>query len=184
MSSVPCGPTLAEQLAGSIGATLQLALPLIGYGRRGVDAGLIEINPRPMPRRQTPRRRRLGAPLPVTKSSTPRRISMYFAVTKAYASQGDAQVLLVSTDEAGLDFRDERHCRALCAGARRATDPMQIGLAHRGYVEIEDVGYAGNVESAGRQVGCNHDADGAAANSIHRLLAVQLGQLGIQVRNS
>ena len=30
-----------------------------------------------------------------------------FAVTKAYALQGDAQVLLVSTDEAGLGFRDQ-----------------------------------------------------------------------------
>jgi hypothetical protein len=32
---------------------------------------------------------------------------MYFAVTKAYALQGDAQLLLVSTDKSGLDFRDE-----------------------------------------------------------------------------
>jgi hypothetical protein len=30
-----------------------------------------------------------------------------FAVTKAYALQGDAQVLLVSTDEAGLGFSDQ-----------------------------------------------------------------------------
>jgi hypothetical protein len=29
---------------------------------------------------------------------------MYFAAMKAYAPQGDAQVLLVSPDEARLDF--------------------------------------------------------------------------------
>jgi hypothetical protein len=98
-----------------------------------------------------------------------------FAVKNSYALQGDAQVLFVSTDEAGFYFGDQRHGRALRAGARSATDPMQIGLAHRRYVEIEDVRYAGQIESAGRQVGCNHDADGAVANSIHRPLPVHLG---------
>ncbi len=61
----------------------------------------------------------------------------------SYALQRDTQVLLVSTDEAGLDFSDQRYGRALRARARSAADPMQIGLAHGRYVEIEDVGHVG-----------------------------------------
>ena len=50
---------------------------------------------------------RTGGIVPIARSSGARQIWMYFAVTKAYALQGDAQIQFVSTDESGLGFRHQ-----------------------------------------------------------------------------
>src|ERR1700722_11028965 len=60
---------------------------------------------------------------------------------------------------------------------------MQVRLARRGYIEIEDVCHCGDVEPASGQIRSNHDVDGAAANAVHRVLTIQLVEARTQIRN-
>ncbi len=54
---------------------------------------------------------------------------------------------------------NEAHCNTFTAGTRGAADTVDILFRHVGQFEVEHMADAGDVDAAGRNVGCNKDFD-------------------------
>src|SRR5438874_2377711 len=104
---------------------------------------------------------RLAAPavdgmLPVTAGVTGAlRMRALIAAAAVFCWQGLANQPLDVAEVCDFVRVDERDCNAISAGARGATDPVNIGLGDIGQVEIHHVTDAVDVDAAGGDVGGN-----------------------------
>ena len=94
---------------------------------------------------------------PEVRQSVSWRYSQYgsprdVAALNFYTLHDDAELVLVTANEPGLDFREQRDRCALRTSAPGAANSMQIRFAHRRHIEIEDVRHGGNVEPASGQI--------------------------------
>ena len=65
-------------------------------------------------------------------------------------------------------------------GPAGASDTMGVGIHCIGHVVIDHVGYLGNIDPPGGNVGCHEDLILAAAESVDRILPFALGQVSMQ----
>ena len=68
------------------------------------------------------------------------------------------------------------------AGTAGAADAVQVGLLVVRALVVDDVGDAGDVDAAGRDVGRDEDVDLAAAERAQRLLAGALAEVAVDRR--
>jgi hypothetical protein len=79
-----------------------------------------------------------------------------------------------SADLTMLGRRDERDADATSAGAARSADPMNVGPAIGGRIEVDHVRDPGHVDSSGRDVGGDERVDRAGLKVCERSLALAL----------
>ena len=78
--------------------------------------------------------------------------------------------------------RDEEDRLAGASSAACAADTVDVGLGVVGYVEVDDVADAIDVESAGRHIGGDDDVELLVLQSLHRALAQSLAHVPVERR--
>src|SRR5687767_573258 len=91
----------------------------------------------------------------------------------------EAQLVRDLADVAGLVVHHERHADACAPGPAGAPDPVHVGLAVLGCVEVHDLRDVVHVDAACGHIGRDERGHVAAVEAPQRLLALGLGLVAV-----